>query len=47
MGHEGNHAEASTMPGSPKLTPRQKQMLELASIELSDNEIAARLNLSP
>ena len=47
MGHEGNHAEASTMSGSPKLTPRQKQMLELASIELSDNEIAARLNLSP
>ena len=47
MGHEGNHAEASTTPGSPKLTPRQKQMLELASIELSDNEIAARLNLSP
>ena len=35
------------MSGSPKLTPRQKQMLELASIELSDNEIAARLNLSP
>ena len=47
MGDEGNHDEASTTAGSPKLTPRQKQMLELASIELSDNEIAARLNLSP
>ena len=47
MGHEGNHAAASPTPGSPKLTPRQKLMLELASIELSDDEIAARLNLSP
>ncbi|TMD22911.1 MAG: helix-turn-helix transcriptional regulator [Chloroflexi bacterium] len=47
MGHESNHDQASTTPDSRKLTPRQKQMLELASIELSDNEIAARLNLSP
>ena len=31
---------------SPKPTPRQEAILELASIGLSDGEIAARLNLS-
>src|SRR5690348_5150239 len=31
---------------SPKPTPRQQQILELASLGLSDGEIAARLNLS-
>jgi DNA-binding CsgD family transcriptional regulator len=33
--------------GSPKPTPRQEEVLELASIGLSDTEIAARLNVSP
>jgi DNA-binding CsgD family transcriptional regulator len=32
--------------GSPKPTPRQQAILELASIGLSHNEIAARLNVS-
>jgi DNA-binding CsgD family transcriptional regulator len=31
----------------PKPTPRQQQILELASLGLSDSEIAARLNVSP
>ncbi len=41
-----NPNEGSTMPASPKPTPRQQQILGLASIGLSDNEIASRLNMS-
>jgi len=47
MRDKGNNDKASTTLGPPKLTPRQQQMLGLASIGLSDDEIGARLKISP
>lgn len=46
MGDKRNQDGASTTRASPRPTPRQQQLLELASIGLSDDEIAARLSVS-
>ena len=44
MGEKRHHDERAT--SSRKATPRQRQILELASIGLSDREIAGRLHMS-
>ena len=46
MRERGHHDEASTAAGTPRPNPRQQQVLELAAIGLSDDEIAARLKVS-
>ena len=47
MRDNGYHDEPSGAVSSPRLTPNQQGIMELASIGLSYDEIAARLSVSP
>ena len=46
MRDKGYHDERSAVVSSPRPTPYQQEILELASIGLSYDEIAARLSVS-
>lgn len=46
MGDKRHHDERRTTASSGRATPRQRQILELASTGLSDREIAGRLHIS-
>ena len=47
MRERSHHDETPTTASSPKPTPLQQRVLELAALGLSDDEIAARLKLPP